>query len=205
MRRVAFIPAVAALVLLAAGCGSGAATSGAEQATAPPTTNPAPAADTSEDAVMSGSQMSSEGMEMDGEQETHDESFAFGAPGVAEDADRLVDVETVEEGGFHYQPGTIAVEAGETVTFRVRNVGEAVHEFVLGDEATQREHEEEMQAMDGAEGGMAMGDEANALSLQPGATKTLTWTFTTSSELIYGCHEPGHYVAGMRGDLTVGQ
>lgn len=146
--------------------------------------------------------MSSEDMEMDGGSETHDESFAFGEPAVAEDADRTIDVETVEQGGFSYEPSAIEVSAGETVTFRVHNVGEAVHEFVLGDQATQREHEAEMQAMT-SEGAMVMGDEANALAILPGATKSLTWTFTAPGELIYGCHQPGHYEAGMRGDLTV--
>ena len=48
-----------------------------------------------------------------------------------------------------------------------------------------------------------MHDEPNALSLQPGETKSLTWMFSAPGELIYGCHEPGHYAAGMRGDLTV--
>lgn len=53
------------------------------------------------------------------------------------------------------------------------------------------------------EGEMVMHDEPNAVSLQPGETKELTGTFTSAGELIYGCHEPGHYDAGMRGTLTV--
>lgn len=48
------------------------------------------------------------------------------------------------------------------------------------------------------EGEMVMHDEPNAVSLQPGETKELTWTFTSAGELIYG-----HYDAGMRGTLTV--
>lgn len=70
--------------------------------------------------------------------DVHDESFTFGGPAAAADADRTIDVDTVEQGGFHYEPGAITVTEGETVTFRVHNVGEAVHEFVLGDRQVQR-------------------------------------------------------------------
>lgn len=76
------------------------------------------------------------------------------------------------------------------------------NEFVFGDEAQQQAHEAEMRAM-ASEGDMMMHDEPNAVSVQPGGTKELTWRFTTPGQLEYGCHEPGHYTAGMRGDLTV--
>lgn len=127
-------------------------------------------------------------------------NFSFGSPADAGDAERTISVETIEEGGFAYQPASIEVAAGETVTFEVANVGEAVHEFVLGDTGTQQAHEEEMAEMGG---GMAH-DEPNALVLQPGETKTLTWTFSEPGTLLYGCHEPGHYDAGMVGEITVG-
>jgi len=38
-------------------------------------------------------------------------------------------------------------------------------------------------------------------TVQPGQIATLTQTFTTAGSTIIGCHEPGHYKAGMR--LTV--
>lgn len=129
------------------------------------------------------------------------DELGFGVPADAADADRRIDVETAEEGGFHYEPSSIEVSAGEVVTFRIHNVGEATHEFVLGDEA-QQAHEAEMRAM-ASEDDMMMHDEPNAVSVQPGGTKELTWRFTTPGRLEYGSHEPGHYATGLRGDLTV--
>jgi uncharacterized cupredoxin-like copper-binding protein len=50
---------------------------------------------------------------------------------------------------------------------------------------------------------MEMADEANAITLQPGETKTLEYTFEEAGELLAGCHEPGHYDAGMVATITV--
>lgn len=111
-------------------------------------------------AMPTGSESSSQPMDMDRD---HEESFAFGEPGDPAAADRQIDVAMFEDGGFHYEPAAIDVDAGETVTFRVRNRGEAVHEFVLGDDHTQSEHEAQMPAM-ASEDGMMMHDEPNAIS-----------------------------------------
>ena len=47
---------------------------------------------------------------------------------------------------FRYQPASIMVRAGRQVTFAVHNAGKLPHEFILGDRATQLDHEREMQA-----------------------------------------------------------
>ncbi|HEX6257545.1 MAG TPA: plastocyanin/azurin family copper-binding protein [Euzebyales bacterium] len=185
-----------ALLLLLAGCG-GAESTAPDDGSSP---------DVASETAMESSEMAQESSEMahdeDAEADEHAGSFAFGEPADPADADRTVDVEAQEEGGFSFEPDTIEVAEGETVTFNVTNVGEAVHEFVIGDEHTQEEHEAEMEAMR-SEGEMVMHDEPNAFALQPGETKTLTWTFSSAGELIYGCHQPGHYDAGMRGTLVV--
>ncbi|HSK97563.1 MAG TPA: plastocyanin/azurin family copper-binding protein [Euzebyales bacterium] len=42
------------------------------------------------------------------------------------------------------------------------------------------------------------------MSVPSGETVELTWTFDGETEgLLYGCHEPGHYEAGMVGDIVV--
>lgn len=134
-----------------------------------------------------------------GEGEPGDMAMAgIGEPADAADADRTIEVATLDT--MAYDPSTIAVEAGEATTFSVTNAGDAVHEFTLGDEAMQEAHEEEMADM-GA--GMAH-DEPNSISLQPGETRELTWRFGDAGTVIYACHEPGHYTAGMRGEVTVG-
>ena len=137
--------------------------------------------------------------DMDMEDDGHTE-FAFGEPADAADADRTIEVDANDD--LTYDPPSIEIQAGETITFVITNTGQAVHEFTLGDEALQDEHEEEMAEMM-EEGEMTMEDEPNALSLDPGETGELTWHFTSSGELLYGCHEPGHYAGGMVGDITI--
>lgn len=52
-------------------------------------------------------------------------------------------------------------------------------------------------------GEMMMHDDPNTLSLEPGETGELTWRFTGSGEVLYGCHQPGHYAGGMVGSIDV--
>jgi uncharacterized cupredoxin-like copper-binding protein len=47
-------------------------------------------------------------------------------------------------------------------------------------------------------------DGDSGTSVQPGQTATLTHTFTTAGSTIIGCHEPGHYQAGMKLTVIVG-
>lgn len=123
----------------------------------------------------------------------------------ASEADRKIEVDANDS--LEFDPGTIEVEVGETVTFVVTNSGDAVHEFVLGNETYQEEHEEEMSGGDEhgeGHGGSEMEDESNAVSVAPGATQEITWTFTEAGEVLFGCHEPGHYDGGMVGAIEVG-
>lgn len=139
-------------------------------------------------------------MSMDEHTEAESEhTFAFGEPADASEADRTVQVQALDELAF--DPETIEVAAGEVITFEVTNNGVTQHEFTLGDEHAQEEHETEMAEM--AEEGMAMHDEPNAITVAAGETKTLTWHFTETGEVLFGCHEPGHYGAGMVGTITV--
>ncbi len=132
------------------------------------------------------------------EGETHGEDFAWGAPADAGEATRTIEIEAADD--FTFDPADVEVEAGETVTFQVTNVGQLEHDFTLGDTATQEAHAQEMMEMDG----MAHGaDETNALTIPPGDTGEMTWTFTQPGEILIGCHVAGHYEAGMRGALTI--
>jgi uncharacterized cupredoxin-like copper-binding protein len=112
-------------------------------------------------------------------------------------AARTVDVEMRD---IAYVPTTVAVHAGETVKFVFHNKGQAVHEAFLGDEAAQAAHEKEMQG--GDMGGMK-GHEGNVIKVDPGKTGSLTHTFGPGESLLIGCHEPGHYGAGMKVILPV--
>jgi uncharacterized cupredoxin-like copper-binding protein len=121
-----------------------------------------------------------------------------GEPADAADADRTIEVTTLDT--MAYDPATITVGAGETITFSVTNAGEAVHELILGDQAMQDDHAEEMADM----GSGMVHDQPNSIRLEPGETKELTWRFGDAATVIYASYEPGHYEAGMRGQITVG-
>lgn len=96
------------------------------------------------------------------------------------------------------EPNPITVPAGVAVTFVVTNTGQIEHEFMLGDEAAQAEHEQEM-----LEPGAMLHDHSYAIAVKPGETKELVYTFESAGQLFAGCHFPGHYPAGMKATITV--
>ncbi len=124
--------------------------------------------------------------------------FSFGEPADAADADRVIDIDADDD--FSFDSDEVEVEVGETVTFRVTNVGKLPHDFTIGDSDTQDGHDVEMSEM--PMDGMGT-DDANAMTMDPSETKDMTWTFTEAGEILMGCHIPGHYAAGMRGTITI--
>ena len=107
-------------------------------------------------------------------------------------------VEVTLTDSFTIELASTTVPAGVPVTFVVTNAGAIVHEFLLGDEEAQAEHEQEMLT-----GGGMGHDEPNGIAVEPGETKELTFTFDEPGETLAGCHEPGHYAAGMKVAITV--
>jgi len=124
---------------------------------------------------------------------------ATAQPGDASKVDRTVEIKSTDD--LKFDPATVSVKRGETVAFRVANPSKVDHEFVVGDATFQDGHEKEMRAMPA--GGMAMPDEATSIDLPAGQTKTINLTFPTAGTVVYGCHEPGHYPAGMKGEIKV--
>jgi uncharacterized cupredoxin-like copper-binding protein len=97
-----------------------------------------------------------------------------------------------------YSPESIEVDKGETVRFVFTNKGTVPHDAFVGDAAAQTTHEEEMRA-DGGEhhhGG-------DGVTVEPGKTADLTETFEQAGTTFIGCHEPGHWDAGMKLTVTV--
>ena len=107
-------------------------------------------------------------------------------------------IEVTLTDGLRIEPAAMTVPAGVPVTFVVTNAGLLDHEFYLGDEAAQAEHAEEMATM----GGMTH-DEPEGIGVKPGETKELTYTFPSPGATLAGCHVQGHYLAGMKADITV--
>lgn len=137
-----------------------------------------------------------------------------------------------------FSPATLDVGVGDTITFVFHNDGVVRHEAVVGDEAAQEAHHDEMAEMaaageshdaspshddEGAGSDTHDGDTADmhemdemddtgamdgmeaghAVVVEPGETVELTYTFETAGPLVIGCHEPGHWEAGMRLDIDV--
>lgn len=90
--------------------------------------------------------------------------------------------------GFSFEPSTIAIARGETVTFEVTTIGPLVHEFMVGPaDAVAADRKGTLEV---ADIGMMQ-------------SKSLTYTFDGSGPYAFACHVAGHFEAGMRGSITV--
>ena len=125
------------------------------------------------------------------------EDTLLGEPGAASEVDRTVEVALTDD--LRFEPARVPVGVGETIEFRVTNAGQMPHEFVLGDQSMQEQHEAEMAEM----GGSMPPDEPYAIGLDAGETTSVIWKFTVRGTIQYGCHEPGHYAGGMLGEIEV--
>jgi uncharacterized cupredoxin-like copper-binding protein len=96
-----------------------------------------------------------------------------------------------------FDPEAIDVAPGQTVTFVVENTDPIDHEFIVGDEGVQLVHERGTEAHHAPRPG--------EISVPAGQTVATTLTFAREPRvLLFGCHLPGHYAFGMRGELRIG-
>ncbi len=126
--------------------------------------------------------------------------------GVPGDQPRTIEVAMTD---MAFSPNEIDVAAGETVTFVFRNDGAVRHEAVFGNLAEQEAHHAEMAEMGGSHDAMDMGSmphdqmtELHSVMVEPGESIEMTHTFDAASTMV-GCHEPGHWEAGMKLDIDV--
>lgn len=112
----------------------------------------------------------------------------------------------IEMRDIAFSPDRVEVRAGETVRFVFRNVGKIRHEAFIGDEAAQEAHEMEMREgrSQGTSMTMAHAGDEGGITVEPGETGELTHSFKAGDQLLIGCHEPGHYEAGMKVVIEVG-
>jgi uncharacterized cupredoxin-like copper-binding protein len=92
-----------------------------------------------------------------------------------------------------FSPATFTYPEGTRVRFVVTNDDPIDHEFLLGDQARQDDHEH------GTE--MHHGERDGEISVPAGSTAETSMTF--ASTVLLGCHIPGHWAYGMRGLVTV--
>jgi uncharacterized cupredoxin-like copper-binding protein len=126
----------------------------------------------------------------------HDADEAIGKPGVAAKATRTINVDMTD--GMRFNPADITVKQGETVRFIVKNSGQLKHELVLGTEKELKEHYEAMKKNPEMEHA-----DPNMVTLAAGKTGEIVWQFTKAGKVDFGCLQPGHYDAGMKGAVKV--
>lgn len=99
---------------------------------------------------------------------------------------------------MRFTPSAIEVKEGERVRLRIRNVGQIQHELVLGTHDELMAHAQMMKRFPGMEH-----DEPYMAHVAPGRSADMNWTFNRTGKFEFACLLPGHYEAGMRGDIEV--
>jgi uncharacterized cupredoxin-like copper-binding protein len=99
-----------------------------------------------------------------------------------------------------YNPTTLAAKVGEKIRFVFKNTGRLAHDALIGDTHAQEEHE----AAGGKDHESHHGDEPPPfVTVPPGGTDEIVYVFDTPGEIIIGCHQAGHFAAGMKLTVTV--
>ncbi|MBU1316468.1 MAG: cupredoxin domain-containing protein [Alphaproteobacteria bacterium] len=126
--------------------------------------------------------------------------MAVGEPGEKSKATQTIRVtmKETDDGKMIFSPSTFKVRKGQTVRFTIKNAGELDHEFVLDNQENVMEHKAVMEKFPEMEH-----DDPNAIRLAPGKSGEIVWKFTNDGTFKVACLVPGHYDAGMHGDLTV--
>jgi uncharacterized cupredoxin-like copper-binding protein len=99
---------------------------------------------------------------------------------------RFIDIEATDL--LLFEPNAVNVQQGETITFRIRNRGQAEHEFKVG-------------PMQDVFADVPSTPEIAGIT--PGSTKTLTFTFDGTGPYAFACHAPGHFENGMIGFVNI--
>lgn len=125
-----------------------------------------------------------------------DGETAIGKPGVVSKVSRTISIDMTDN--MRFTPSEVKVKQGETIRFVVKNTGQVKHEFSLGTKKELAEHYEVMKKFPDMEH-----DEPNKVSLAPGKQGEVVWQFTKSGNVDFACLHPGHYEAGMKGQVKV--
>ena len=99
---------------------------------------------------------------------------------------RVIDI--TADDNLNFTPGYVEVAKGETITFSIKATGKADHEFMIGPAAD------------------ALGDTEGTPEIDPvasGTTETITYTFDKTGLFAFACHAPGHFEHGMIGWVSV--
>lgn len=131
-----------------------------------------------------------------GQQGHGGEESMVGEPGKASEVRRTIMVDMGD--AMRFKPEMIDVQQGETIRFVVKNSGRLKHEMVLGTPKELKAHYAMMLKMPEMEHA-----EDNMVTVEPGKTGAIIWRFTRARVVDFACLQPGHYGAGMKGQVRV--
>lgn len=128
----------------------------------------------------------------DGHHADEDEHGTVGAPTVAMQDTHTIQVILTDEMKILFSEELSEIKSGSVIRFVVTNQGRIAHEFSISNQEEQEEHAEMMRQMPNM-----VHEDGNTLTVQPGASQTLTWRFEGEDIVVFACNIPGHYDAGM--------
>jgi len=135
------------------------------------------------------------GSSTDGHHHDHG-SVSVGEAGQVSQVTRNVQIEMRDS--MQFVPSKLQVKQGETLRLVVKNSGQLTHEIVLGNEKDLKAHAELMKKFPEMEHA-----EPNMLTLAAGKTGELVWKFSRAGMVNFACLQPGHFDAGMKGQVRV--
>ncbi|HDY99455.1 MAG TPA: copper-binding protein [Pseudomonas sabulinigri] len=158
------------------------------------------------------------GVEASAGHDQHTAAAPMGQAGKASEVTRTIEVSMHDN---YFEPENLSVSDGETVRFEITNQGGLVHEFNIGTAAMHEGHQADMlmmvqhgvlkgdkldrsmMEMDMGNGQTMKHDDPNSVLLEPGEQGEIIWTFAKTANLQFACNVPGHYQAGMQGEISV--
>lgn len=124
--------------------------------------------------------------------------FSVGVPANGK-PDRIFEVSMRDNMRFVFTPEFENLYDGEVIRFNLRNDGNIVHEFSIGNAEDQIKHAQMMRQMPDMKH-----VDPNTVSLAPGESGTLSWKFMGTDTVVFACNIPGHFEAGMKHILAIG-
>ena len=129
------------------------------------------------------------------------EQMAVGKIGETKDISGVIKIlmKETDDGEMIFEPHAFKVARNATIRIAVENVGELEHELVLDNNKGIMQHKMDMENADGE---MTHKD-PNSLRLKPGEKGSIVWNFSNEGQFEFACLIPGHYEAGMKGNVSV--
>lgn len=124
------------------------------------------------------------------------EQTAWGIAGDVRQVARTITIVMSDQ--MRFTPDHIEVKQNETVQIVLKNQGQILHEFVIGDKKTLDEHAALMVKFPTMEH-----DEPYMAHVPPGKSGAVIWKFNRAGDFDFACLIAGHYTAGMVGKITV--